>query len=85
MDHLVELAAGGTSDVRSLWPEPNLLYEATGGAFIRNDKDQVEAYLFHAECAGRVQLASAQQALAANWTTAVATLGLPPIPASYRG
>ena len=85
LDHLVELSGGGSSDVRNLWPEPNILYAEEGSSFVHNDKDEVETYLFHAECAGKVSLTAIQRAISQNWTTAVAVLGLPPIPAGYRG
>jgi hypothetical protein len=85
LDHLIELSSGGSSDVRNLWPEPNVLYTAQGSSFARNDKDIVEAYLFHAQCAGKAALSAIQRAVSQNWTTAVAVLGLPPIPAGYRG
>lgn len=86
LDHLVELNAGGASDTRNLWPEPNVfLNGTTGSAFVHNDKDQVEAYTFHALCAGKVSLAALQRAVATNWPTAVAALHLPRVPAGYRG
>jgi hypothetical protein len=81
----VELSAGGSSDVRNLWPESNSLYTAKASAFVRNDKDQVEAYLFHAVCAGRASLGAVQRAVSSDWTAAVAGLGLPAIPTGYRG
>jgi hypothetical protein len=83
LDHLVELSSGGSSDVRNLWPEPNVRY--TKGSFVRNDKDEVEQYLFRAQCGGKVSLRAVQQAISQNWTTSVATLGLPAIPTGYRG
>jgi hypothetical protein len=86
LDHLVELNAGGASDTRNLWPEPNVLGNGTiGTAFVHNDKDAVEAYTFHALCAGKIQLGALQRAVAINWATAVHVLGLPPIPTGYRG
>ena len=86
LDHLVELSAGGASDVRNLWPEPNVLSNgARGSAFVHNDKDAVEAYTFHALCTGKVDLGALQRAIATDWTTAVANLGLSPVPAGYRG
>jgi hypothetical protein len=86
LDHLVEENAGGASDSRNLWVQPNVfLNGTTGSAFVHNDKDQVEAYTFHALCTGKIGLVALQQAMATNWTTAVATLRLPPIPAGYRG
>jgi hypothetical protein len=69
-DHLVPLELGGSSDVRNLWPEPY-----AGGSYI---KDGVEARLNHVVCSGQVSLAAAQQAIAMNWTTAEAVLGVGP-------
>jgi hypothetical protein len=69
-DHLVPLELGGSSDVRNLWPEP---YAA--GSYT---KDGVENRLNHVVCSGQVSLAAAQQAIATNWTTAEAVLGVGP-------
>jgi competence protein ComEC len=67
-DHLVPLSVGGNpSDPRNLWPEP--------GAS-PNAKDRVEADLQGAVCAHQVSLASAQQAIATDWTTADQRLGI---------
>ena len=67
-DHLVPLSVGGSpSDPRNLWPEP--------GAS-PNTKDRVEADLQGAVCAREVSLASAQQAIATDWTTAEQRLGI---------
>lgn len=86
LDHLVELNAGGSSDWRNLWPEPNVfLNGTTGSAFVHNDKDQVEAYLSAFLCKGEVSLSTVQRAMATDWTTAVARLGLAPIPRGYVG
>lgn len=85
LDHLVELAAGGASDVRNLWPEPNTFQQFRSSGFIHNDKDAVEAYTFHAICAGTVSVSAVQKAMATDWTTAVKVLGLPPVPADYKG
>lgn len=82
LDHLVELNVGGSSDVRNLWPEPNTFKTATKSAYVHNDKDAVEAYTFHAICAGTADL---QRDISKNWTTTVAALRLPPIPAGYTG
>jgi len=46
--------------VRNLWPEPNLLYAGAGSSFAHNDKDKVEQYLFHAQCAGKAGLSAIQ-------------------------
>jgi hypothetical protein len=74
LDHLVPLGVGGDpNDARNLWLEPNDDTRATTNA---NGKDDVEDTLHAAVCAGRVGLAQAQRAIAADWTTALAVLGL---------
>ncbi len=66
-DHLVPLALGGDpNDPRNLWVEP--------GAS-PNPKDDVESELQDLVCQGRVPLAAAQQAIAADWTTALSVVG----------
>lgn len=67
LDHLVSLELGGANDVRNLWPEPGT---------IPNPKDRVENALHKAVCEHRVTLTAAQQAIAEDWTTAEARLGL---------
>ncbi|HME46607.1 hypothetical protein [Mycobacterium sp.] len=65
-DHLVPLALGGDpNDPRNLWVEP--------GAS-PNPKDAVESELHDLVCAGRVPLATAQEAIAADWTTALSAV-----------
>jgi len=67
LDHLVPLELGGDNSAANLWPEipPS-----------PNPKDAVENALNAAVCAGRVTLASAQQAIAHDWQTAETRLGL---------
>lgn len=77
-DHLVPLELGGSNDITNLWPEIGK---------IPNPKDKVEDALNHAVCDGRVSLAAAQRAIAFDWLTAEARLGLsglPPSPAPSR-
>jgi hypothetical protein len=78
-DHLVPLELGGSSDVRNLWPELNSgspsQFDSTDD-FGENAKDGVEDRLNAAVCSGEVALAAAQEAIAANWTTAEATIGI---------
>lgn len=87
LDHLVPLCAGGSSDVRNLWPEKNDFLTGDGGpsSYVHNSKDRVEAYVCSAIRTGQAPLGAAQQAMASNWTTAVATLRLSPIPSGYQG
>jgi hypothetical protein len=66
-DHLVPLDLGGSpTDPRNLWPEPRV---ATDG-WNADLKDELEAVLAHLVCSGRVPLAEAQRAIAANWIDA---------------
>jgi hypothetical protein len=68
-DHLISLELGGDpNDPRNLWPEPNA---ATATTF-NNAKDAVENRLNTLVCSGAVSLAAAQNAIASNWTTALA-------------
>ena len=85
LDHLVSLNAGGASDTRDLWPEPNTFRQFKPGNGRQNDKDVIETYLFHAVCDGTVPLSAVRAAMDADWTTAVRTLGLPAIPPDYQG
>ncbi len=67
-DHLISLELGGSpTSPSNLWPEP---YSAPDGASV---KDQVENKLRELVCAGTIQLAAAQQAIAANWWIAYGT------------
>jgi len=53
--------------VANLWPEVGKL---------PNPKDKVENDLHKAVCSGKVTLAAAQQAIASDWMTAEAKLGV---------
>ncbi|WP_051450173.1 HNH endonuclease signature motif containing protein [Actinospica robiniae] len=67
LDHLVPLELGGANDVANLWPEIGKL---------PNPKDKVENDLREEVCSGKVSLAAAQKAIAADWMTAEAQLGV---------
>jgi hypothetical protein len=67
LDHLVPIELAGSNAATNLWPE---------SPPTPNPKDTVENALNTAVCDGRVSLAAAQQAIASNWTTAEARLGL---------
>jgi hypothetical protein len=69
-DHLIPLELGGAPySPRNLWPE----YDH---GTIPNPKDAVEDALHNAVCDGRVSLRAAQHAIAHDWTTAEAVLGI---------
>lgn len=71
-DHLVPLELGGSDDVTNLWPEPS---DLPGHGF-NNSKDLVENALKSAVCSGKVPLDTARLAIAVNWATARAKLGV---------
>jgi hypothetical protein len=74
LDHLVPLELGGSNDITNLWPEVGK---------IPNPKDKVENALRRAVCDGRVSLAAAQNAIAADWLTARSRLHLGSRPRLY--
>lgn len=80
LDHLVELAAGGASDYRNLWPQPNGFIANRCGPYLENDKNAVEQVAFNAQCARTATLAQVQSAMARDWTTLIPTLALPTPP-----
>jgi hypothetical protein len=68
-EHLVPLEIGGSNDVRNLWPQTLAASRA---------KDRVEDELHEAVCYRHtVTLASAQAAIARNWTAT--PVGLPAV------
>ncbi|MGC0420885.1 hypothetical protein [Embleya sp. AB8] len=77
-DHLISLQLGGDpNDPRNLWVEPPSPGHVPGKG-PNNPKDSVETHLHTAICKNQVTLAAAQQAIAADWTTAEAKLGISP-------
>jgi hypothetical protein len=67
-DHLIPLELGGApSDPHNLWPDP--------GAS-PNTKDDVENAANRAVCDGRMALAQAQRAIAADWVALGRSLGV---------
>lgn len=74
-DHFIPLELGGSPrDPQNLWPEPH--YSSDGSGATSYTKDSVENKLKKAVCDGSVALADAQNAIATDWTTALANLGL---------
>jgi hypothetical protein len=61
VDHLIPLALGGDNTEANLWPEPA---EPLPGF---HEKDRVEDYLHREVCAGAMDLAAAQRAIATDW------------------
>ncbi|MGA9884518.1 MAG: hypothetical protein WBQ34_12435 [Candidatus Acidiferrales bacterium] len=65
VDYLITPGLGGADDIRNLWPEPR--YDTTWNSFV---KDQLEEYLHHAVCGGKISLPAAQREIASNWIAA---------------
>lgn len=61
VDHLVNLAIGGSNDIANLWPQ------ATAAVPGSKEKDRVENYVHDQVCTGRMQLLDAQRAMATDW------------------
>lgn len=64
LDHLIPLELGGDNADANLWPEPA---SPTPGF---HEKDQLETRLHDLVCAGRLDLATAQHAIASDWYSA---------------
>jgi hypothetical protein len=64
VDHLISLELGGSNSVRNLWPQS---YSGEWNAHI---KDDLENKLHELVCSGRVDMKTAQQAIATNWIAA---------------
>jgi hypothetical protein len=70
-DHFIPLELGGSpKSALNLWPEPEYGTKTAG------NKDTVENKLKKAVCNDTVTLSAARKAIATNWTTALAKLGL---------
>jgi hypothetical protein len=65
IDYLIAPGLGGTQDIHNLWPEPSKL-----SAWNAHVKDDLEERLHQLVCAGKLDLPTAQQAIASNWITA---------------
>lgn len=69
LDHLVELGAGGSSDGRNLWPEPDQdAGRYARSEYVHNDKDELESRAHDALCSGSMSLAAVQTEMAGDWT-----------------
>lgn len=78
LDHLVDLANGGSSAVENLWPEPDHDGDHySRSAFVHNDKDHVEDDAYYAVCDHRIALHAAQRGIARNWVRLAVRLGHP--------
>ncbi|HEY1635361.1 MAG TPA: hypothetical protein VGF64_11425 [Acidimicrobiales bacterium] len=74
LDHLISLELGGDNARANLWPEPHDRPGFPGS----QTKDGAENRLHDLVCAGRLDLAAAQRAIATNWQTTLAGSGPSP-------
>jgi len=65
VDHLISLELGGSNSVRNLWPQSR--WTTPWNARV---KDALENRLHRDVCAGRLDLATAQRDIAADWIAA---------------
>jgi hypothetical protein len=78
VDHLIPLELGGSNDIKNLWPEPA---DPKPGF---HEKDLLENKFHELVCAGSLDLATAQHAIATNWWLAYVQYelgGVAPAPA----
>jgi hypothetical protein len=65
IDYLIAPGLGGTEDIRNLWPEPS-----TSSQWNAHVKDALEERLHQLVCDGRLDLPTAQRAIASDWISA---------------
>jgi len=65
IDYLISPGLGGTEDIRNLWPEPS-----TSSTWNARVKDALEERLHQLVCDGRLDLPTAQKAIATDWISA---------------
>jgi hypothetical protein len=65
IDYLIAPGLGGTEDIRNLWPEPS-----TRSQWNAHVKDALEERLHQLVCDGRLDLPTAQRAIARDWISA---------------
>jgi hypothetical protein len=76
LDHRVPVFLHGLTTVKNLWPELNTA-SATGGGFIHNPKDALEAYVYRAICWSHKMTAAQGVAIfEGDWAKAYRKYGL---------
>jgi len=67
IDHLIPLCLGGSDDPSNLWPEPRRSIEPKWNA---EAKDRLERLMCEMACNGRLDIGTAQEAIAKDWIAA---------------
>jgi hypothetical protein len=65
VDHLISLELGGSNDIKNLWPQ-----SYTTSPYNAHIKDHLEDTLHSMVCKGKVDLVTAQKAIATDWIAA---------------
>src|ERR1700737_4765641 len=65
VDHLISLELGGSNSIKNLWPESHRT-----SPWNAQVKDRLENRLHELVCDGKIDLKTAQQAIASNWIEA---------------
>lgn len=65
IDYLIAPGLGGADDIRNLWPQPS-----AASAWNARTKDSLEERLHQLVCGGKLDLPTAQRAIASNWISA---------------
>jgi hypothetical protein len=68
VDYLIAPGLGGAEDIHNLWPQP-----ATSSGWNAHVKDALEERLHQLVCAGKLDLPTAQRAIASDWIAAYKT------------
>jgi hypothetical protein len=77
VDHLIPLELGGSNSIKNLWPESHRT-----SPWNAQVKDRLEGKLHELVCDGKIDLKTAQQAIASNWIEAYKTYVSPNLPIS---
>ena len=67
IDHLIPLCLGGSDDLSNLWAQPR---RSIGKEWNAEAKDRLERRMCDLVCAGQIDIAAAQTALATDWIDA---------------
>lgn len=68
VDYLIAPGLGGAEDIHNLWPQPT-----TSSGWNAHVKDALEERLHQLVCAGKLDLPTAQRAIASDWIAAYKT------------
>jgi hypothetical protein len=78
VDHLIPLELGGSNSIKNLWPESHRT-----SPWNAQVKDRLEGKLHELVCDGKIDLKTAQQAIASNWIEAYKFYVSPNLPISH--